>query len=204
MLDTDLIFSADAAVADDADYDANASTDSYLDVGWASVSGNWPDEGMPADLMTLTFDINSEAPSQTVIGVSAISSPVGVAFDGQMYDLALDSGAMSAGSAFSIDSETGEVTLLADPDFESASEYSFSVMATDAAGNTSELKDVTLSINNLDESAPVITSGQDTNIDENSGAGQVVYTATADDSADVSDGVTFSLGEASGFKTQLY
>jgi hypothetical protein len=185
------------AVADDADYDANTSTDSYLDIGWASVSGNWPDEGMPADLMTLTFDINSEAPSQTVIGVSAISSPVGVAFDGQMYDLALDSGSMSAGSAFSIDSETGEVTLLANPDFESASEYSFSVMAIDAAGNTSELQDVTLSINNLDESAPVITSGEDAEIDENSGAGQVVYIATADDSSDVSDGVTFSLGEAS-------
>ena len=197
VLDTDLIFSADAAVADDADYDANTSTDSYLDIGWASVSGNWPDEGMPADLMTLTFDINSEAPSQTAIGVSAISSPVGVAFDGQMYDLALDSGSMSAGSAFSIDSETGEVTLLADPDFESASEYSFSVMATDAAGNTSELQDVTLSINNIDESAPVITSGEDAGIDENSGAGQVVYIATADDSSDVSNGVTFSLGVAS-------
>jgi hypothetical protein len=101
------------------------------------------------------------------------------------------------GSAFSIDSETGEVTLLANPDFESASEYSFSVMAIDAAGNTSELQDVTLSINNLDESAPVITSGEDAEIDENSGAGQVVYIATADDSSDVSDGITFSLGEAS-------
>ena len=33
-------------------------------------------------------------------------------------------------------------------------------------------------------------------IDENSGAGQVIYTATADDSADVSDGVTFSLAAA--------
>ena len=128
VLDTDLIFSADAAVADDADYDANTSTDSYLDIGWASVSGNWPDEGMPADLMTLTFDINSEASGQTAIGVSAISSPVGVAFDGQMYDLALDSGSMSAGSAFSIDSETGEVTLLANPDYETESEYSFSVV----------------------------------------------------------------------------
>jgi hypothetical protein len=198
VLDTDLIFSADSAEADSLDYDGNASTDTYLDAGWASVSGNWPDEGLPADLMTLTFDVNPEASGQTVIGVSSSSSPVGIAFDGQMYDLALDSGSMSAGSAFSIDSETGEVTLLADPDFESASEYSFSVMATDAAGNTSELKDVTLSINNLDEVAPTITSADTAGaIDENSAAGQVIYTATADDSADVSDGVTFSLGESS-------
>jgi hypothetical protein len=198
VLGTDFIFSADAAVADDADYDTNSSTDTYLDAGWASVDGNWPNEGMPTDLMTLTFDINPGASSQTAIGVSASASPIGVAFDGQMYDLALDSGSMSAGTAFSIDSETGEVTLLADPDFESASEFSFSVMATDAAGNTSELQDVTLSINNLDEVAPVITSADSVAaIDENSGAGQVVYTATADDSADVSGGVTFSLGEAS-------
>ena len=58
-------------------------------------------------------------------------------------------------------------------------------------------QDVILSINNLDESAPVITSGEDADIDENSGAGQVVYIATADDSSDVSNGVTFSLGVAS-------
>ncbi|MDO6749154.1 cadherin repeat domain-containing protein, partial [Gilvimarinus sp. 1_MG-2023] len=53
---------------------------------------------------------------------------------------------------------------------------------------------VTLAVNNLDEAAPTITSGATaTAIDENSGAGQVVYTAAADDSADISDGVTFSL-----------
>ena len=73
VLDTDFIFSADAAVADDADFDANTSTDTYLDAGWASVNGNWPNEGMPADLMTLTFDINPETSGQTVIGVSAVS-----------------------------------------------------------------------------------------------------------------------------------
>jgi hypothetical protein len=197
VLDTDLIFSNADITADNADYDSNASTDTYIDAGWASVSGNWPDESMPADLMTLTFDINPEASGQTVIAVSSSASPVGLAFEGEMYDLALDSGSMSAGAAFSINAETGEVTLLADPDFETASEYSFSVMATDAAGNTSELQDVSLSINNLDESAPVITSGLDASVDENSGAEQVIYTATADDSADVSDGVTFSLGAAS-------
>src|SRR5258707_12878547 len=53
---------------------------------------------------------------------------------------------------------------------------------------------VSLDINNLDEVAPSITSGATAAaIDENSGAGQVVYTAAADDSADISAGVTFSL-----------
>ena len=55
-------------------------------------------------------------------------------------------------------------------------------MATDAAGNSSE-RAVTLAVNDLDEVAPTVTSGATaTAIDENSGAGQVVYTATSTDS----------------------
>jgi hypothetical protein len=44
---------------------------------------------------------------------------------------------------------------------------------------------VTLDINNLDEIAPTLTSGANSNcrIEENSGASKVIYTATADDSA---------------------
>src|SRR6185503_20771492 len=73
--------------------------------------------------------------------------------------------------------------------------------ATDAAGNVSAAQAVTLDINNLDEVAPVVTSGATAaSIDENSGAHQVVYTATATDFADLThptDGpsaVTFGLG----------
>ena len=56
-------------------------------------------------------------------------------------------------------------------------------------------KTVTLAINNLDEVAPTITSGATaTAINENSGAAQVIYTVTATDTADISAGVTFSLG----------
>ncbi|MDY0924505.1 cadherin domain-containing protein, partial [Leclercia sp. CFBP8987] len=92
-----------------------------------------------------------------------------------------------------IDPITGAVTLTGNPDFESKAIYSFTVVATDAAGNASSQK-VTLGINNLDEVAPTITSGTTaTAINENSGAGQVIYTATATDSADISNGVTFSL-----------
>ncbi|MDP2613894.1 cadherin repeat domain-containing protein, partial [Oceanobacter sp. 2_MG-2023] len=96
-------------------------------------------------------------------------------------------------SLFSINSATGEATLLADADYETKPSYSFTVTATDGAGNFTN-QAVTLAVNNLDEAAPTITSGDTaTAIDENSGAGQVVYTAVADDSADISDGVTFSL-----------
>src|SRR5438552_3621072 len=94
--------------------------------------------------------------------------------------------------------------LTGDPNFEGKPSYSFEVIATDAAGNhTAQV--VTLDINNVDEVAPVITSAATaTSIDENSGSGQVVYTATATDNPDAShpsDGpsaVTFSLGSAGG------
>ena len=42
--------------------------------------------------------------------------------------------------------------------------------------------------------APSLTLEHSNNIDENTGAAQVVLNAIADDSADTSDGVTFSLG----------
>ncbi|MFC7208686.1 cadherin repeat domain-containing protein [Comamonas endophytica] len=56
---------------------------------------------------------------------------------------------------FSIDARTGAVKLTGNPDYETKSSYSFTVVATDAAGNASE-QAVTLAINDLDESAPVV------------------------------------------------
>jgi chitodextrinase len=97
-------------------------------------------------------------------------------------------------SALTIDAMTGEVVLNNNPDYESQSEYNFTVVATDAAGNVSSPHSVTLSINNLDDAPPIIIPVDPICIDENSGAGQVVYIAAANDSGDISDGVTFSLG----------
>uniref|UniRef100_UPI002B47BF6A cadherin repeat domain-containing protein n=1 Tax=Aeromonas caviae TaxID=648 RepID=UPI002B47BF6A len=71
---------------------------------------------------------------------------------------------------FSIDAATGAVTLTGNPDYETKGSYSFTVVATDGAGNASE-QVVTLNINNLDEVAPTITSGTTASaINENSGA----------------------------------
>jgi hypothetical protein len=93
-------------------------------------------------------------------------------------------------SLFTIDTTSGDVTLTADPDYETKADYLFTVVATDTAGNSSELA-VTLVINNLDEVMPTITSGiSATAIDENSGMGQVVYTATSIDSDDIATGAT--------------
>ena len=119
-------------------------------------------------------------------------------------------------SAFSINSNSGAVTLTAAPNFETKSSYSFTVIATDAAGNSAE-KTVTLAIANVDVLAPTITSsGTATAIAENSGPGRVVYTATATDTdfapaaastityslkAGVGDASLFSINSSTGAVT---
>ncbi|MDG1694726.1 MAG: cadherin domain-containing protein, partial [Porticoccaceae bacterium] len=108
--------------------------------------------------------------------------------------------AQGSDPALSVDELSGEVTLSVDPDHESQSQYSFTVVATDAADNASE-QTVTLNINDLDDANPQVDSTNDVDsIDENSGTYQVVYSASADDSFDdMSEGVTFSLSGHSGF-----
>src|SRR5947209_2789586 len=82
--------------------------------------------------------------------------------------------------AFSINSGTGAVTLTGNPNFEGKSSYSFTVTGNHPSFPTRRSSDLSLAINNLDEVAPVVTSAATAAaINENSGAGQVVYTATA-------------------------
>ena len=93
---------------------------------------------------------------------------------------------------FTINSSTGEVKLSDDPDYAVHKSYSFTVVATDDAGNSSE-QAVTLDIN--DKTAPSITSSTTAAaINENSGANQVVYKATSSDESSV----TYSLLASNG------
>ena len=66
---------------------------------------------------------------------------------------------------FNINSGTGEVTLIEDPDFETQPVYNFTVTATDPAGHETE-QAVTLNINDVDEAAPaaLASSEPDTTI----------------------------------------
>jgi hypothetical protein len=97
-------------------------------------------------------------------------------------------------ASFSINPTSGAVTLTANPNHEDKSSYSFTVIATDQSNNVSQTQPLSLTINNLDEEAPTFTSPTTvTPINENSGAGQVIYTAQATDNSDTSAGVTYSL-----------
>lgn len=106
------------------------------------------------------------------------------------------------GGMVSIDSATGIVKLVEAADYETKSSYSFTIIATDAAGNASE-KAVTLSINNLDEVAPTFTSDTNAAVAENVGENTVVYTAVATDDKDISEGFTFSLKQSDADDSDL-
>jgi hypothetical protein len=136
----------------------------------------------------VSIDENT-SPNQVIYMVTA--DDTGDISGGVTYALTSDSD-----TGLSINSVTGEVSLSSSPDFEVKGSYQFSVIATDAAGLDSDPQSFTVAVNNLDEFAPTITSADAAaDVDENSGADQVIYTATADDSLDISAGVTFALGE---------
>ena len=104
--------------------------------------------------------------------------------------VSLSSNAGNSLGALSIDSASGEVTFAGGADYEAQSEYNFAVIATDAAGNQSDPQPVSLSVvaptDPVDPLDPLEVTAYD--IDENSGAGQVIATV-----GNAIEGETFSL-----------
>jgi uncharacterized membrane protein YkoI len=155
------------------------------------------DESAPTITSAASATAINENSGATQVVYTATSTDTGdTATGATTYSLKAATGDVAS---FSINASTGAVTLTGNPDFETKASYSFTVVATDAANNASE-QAVTLAINNLDESAPTITSAASaTAINENSGATQVVYTATSTDTGDTATGATtYSLKAATG------
>jgi hypothetical protein len=103
----------------------------------------------------LSIDENYDG-SDVIYTASAVAHPLVVA-DGAsesvVYSLDENDNTMD----FSIDSTTGDVTFSGTADNETQPSYSFTVVATDDLGNVNQLP-VTLTVNDLDEVAPSITS----------------------------------------------
>ena len=164
--------------------DQDPSTDRELSFGWASISGNFPGADQ-ADLATIVFDVVPGAGGATPINLTKSSGAVGYDFDGQEHVVQLP-----ASSPLSIDSSTGAVSLSVNPDFESVPSYDFEIVTADGAYGSS----ASVNVVNVDESAAIFDSASGSNtVAENA---TVIYTAVANDSADVSAGVTYSLSGA--------
>ena len=177
---------------------------------FAVIATDGADNASDAQSVTLTInDLDDAAPTitsgDTAAAIDENSSAGQVVYTATANDSGDDvvvgpitfSLAEGSDPKLSINAETGVVTLSTDPDHETQSQYNFAVIATDGAGNASEAQSVTLDINNLDEVAATITSATTAAVDENIGENQVIYTVTSDDTADISQGVTYSLGAAS-------
>jgi hypothetical protein len=137
------------ATADTEDFDNDASTDSYVLASWTSLFGSWPNS-VPADLMTLTFDIADDASGSSTINLTSSSNAAGFAFDGQSHEVAISAESESSESSeaeimasqLSIDSLTGEVTLAGEANYQTVPNYSFTVTAdngTESASQTAGL-----------------------------------------------------------------
>ena len=199
-VDDHAVFEIDAATgkvyaSSTLDYEVQTSYD--FTIVATDAAGN-ATEG--AVTLTLT-DVDEIAPEFT--SIESVSIDENVAADTTIYTAAASDASGSVtyslksgfgdASALSIASD-GKVTLAssAQPNYEAKSSYNFMVVATDAAGNATE-KEVTVAVNNLDDTAPTITSGTSgLSVAENV-TGVVVYTASANDFADVTGGVTYSL-----------
>ncbi|MEX2131820.1 MAG: cadherin domain-containing protein, partial [Pseudohongiellaceae bacterium] len=131
-----------------------------------------------------TGSVAENADIATVIYTAAASDAD--AGDTQVYSLKAGGDA----AMLDINSATGAVSLKASADFETKNAYSFTIVATDQGGLTSE-KAVTAGVTDVNE-APVVSSGATGTVAENAVASTVVYTATVSD-VDAGDTHTFSL-----------
>ena len=122
------------------------STAGILD--WLNDNLSSPDTTAPSITSgtTGTDLVENTGSGQTVYTITATDN-VGV----ESYAIA-----GSDASLLSVNSSTGVVSLTADPDYETQSSYSFTVTASDAAGNTSASTTVTFSITDVDEIPPII------------------------------------------------
>ena len=91
-----------------------------------------------------------------------------------------------SGSEINIGETTGLLTFASAPDYETKSSYTATVTVSD--GTLSSSQNITISVNNLNDNSPVITSSESFSADENQTA---IGTVTATDADN--DDITFSI-----------
>jgi hypothetical protein len=106
-------------------------------------------------------------------------------------------------SSFTIDTKTGEVTLKNSADFETKPSYTFTVVATDAAGNSSE-KAVTLNVTNVNEAPTAVTlNGSTATLAENTNTANPIKVANITVADDALGLETISLTGADAAKFEV-
>ena len=87
----DNIIVASNSELDTDDFDNNPTTDQFLTFAWVSISGDWPNLALPANLVSIDFvvadDVAQQTAEYTTIGFSSASNAQGFGFVGDSYQL---------------------------------------------------------------------------------------------------------------------
>ncbi|MCX8520264.1 MAG: Ig-like domain-containing protein, partial [Rhodoferax sp.] len=150
-----------------ADTDHGSASISVAASSYTDLAGN---NGGAGSATTITFDTKAPGFSSSATAPSLAENTAAghlvytaAATDmGSAITYSLKAGIDDA-SAFTINSSTGAVTLTASPDFETKPSYSFTVIATDAAGNATE-QAVALEITNVNEAPTVKATAPDSKL----------------------------------------
>ena len=134
---------------------------SYVPIG-GTESGQ-----MISDEMVITIDITPPeiTSGDTAAEIQENSGAYQIIYTATSKDESAVRYTLKDGDHFTIGSRNGEVTLTENPDFENQSAYSFTVVATDDAGNESLEQLVNLSIADQHLSAPQLIDESDARID---------------------------------------
>jgi len=139
----------------------------------------------PVDTDAASDAVNENAIVGTLVGITAAASDADATTNAVTYSLS-----NNAGGAFAIDTNTGIVSVAGAIDREATASLGITVRATSADGSTADTN-YTVTVNNLNDNAPVITSGASASVAENTSTSTVVYDGAAND-ADGSS-LTYSL-----------
>ncbi len=161
------------------------------------------DEAAPVVISGQSFYYAENQTAGAVVAAVAATDDIGVT-GYRFSDGAGHFSVTSPDNYFSI-GDSGQIRITADGvahgvaqnDFETElNSFSYSVVATDAAGHTSAVQNITLNVTNVDDAAPVLVADQVFNYAENQLAGSVVAIIAATDDVAVS-GFHFSANNSS-------
>jgi Ca2+-binding RTX toxin-like protein len=158
--------------------------------------------GLQTDAVTVTVVVNTvnTAPSITAGQKFTVNENLaaGTAVDTVLYSDQEGNSAQNwqivggtGKDLFAINKFTGEVTTKAPFNFEGTSSYTLNVQTQDSSGLQSAVQVVNVNIGDVNE-APVISSSDKGEVEENAALATVIYTAKADD-VDAGDKQTYSL-----------
>ena len=160
----------------------------------ATVTASDGENSRALDLVISVNDVNDNAPvftSNSSFNIDENQTAIGTV---TATDIEGDSITFSiSGSEINIDANTGALTFAEAPDYETKSSYAATVTASDGANSSTQ--DITITINNINDNAPVITSSSTFSADENQTINVGFITATDADGDTLRYGIDNSIGD---------